>query len=241
MRSSFPFISAVIALVAVTSGCSATDSGYQGGELGNGGFYLSCDDAVACASGTDDAKKFPKTVAVGSTFSVRFTNVTQSGTNIQLTNAPDQGITIDPVGSFITRGVQGLSGQTVGIATIAAHDAAGQLIDFVNIEVGRPDALVIYDATDAGDSDFSTTTPTIVSSLDLQSTGDTRTLRAFAQRNKTTLAGTLAIEWTSSDPSIVDIVSTDGGGATIVGKKSGSANITATGGTFTQSIEVTVP
>ena len=239
MRSSFSLSGAVIALVVATSGCSQIDSGYQGGELGNGGFYLSCDDAVACAAGTDDAKKFPKTVAVGSTFSVRFTNTTTTnGTNIKLTSSADRGITIDPVGTFVTRSINGLSGQKPGIATIAAHDASGQLIDFVNVEIGRPDALVIYDAADP--SGTTNPYPIVANKLSLESVGDRRTLKAFAQRNKATLAGTLAIEWVSNDPSIFDVETTSGGEATIVAIKTGTATLTATGGTYTQSIQVTV-
>lgn len=230
MRSSFLSYVALGLGIALV-GCSATDSGYQGGELGNGGFYLSCDDAVACAPGTDDAKKFPKSVAVGSTFSIRFTNDSASGTNIVLTDATDSGITVDPIGTFVTRGVQGLSAQKVGVATIAAHDAAGQLIDYVNIEIDQPDALVIYDPDVPGDM--------ISDTLDLSS-GTQKNLRAFAQHKLTTLAGTLAIEWTSSDPSVVQVEELNGGEVTLAARKSGTATLTAVGGTFTRTVEATV-
>src|SRR6185295_17595660 len=62
----------VAVTIAITSGCSATNGGSKDGELGNGGFYFSCNDAVACTPYSNDAAKFPKAVSLGSTFTVRF-------------------------------------------------------------------------------------------------------------------------------------------------------------------------
>ena len=60
-----------VCLLAVMAGCSA-NSGYKPGELGNGGFYFSCDNAVSCNRYSNDASKFPEAVSLGSTFQVRF-------------------------------------------------------------------------------------------------------------------------------------------------------------------------
>ena len=52
------FALATFGLVTVaTSGCSLADPGYKPGELGNGGFYFSCDDAVACTRYSNDAAR----------------------------------------------------------------------------------------------------------------------------------------------------------------------------------------
>ena len=70
---------------AVASGCSLTDSGYKPGELGNGGFYFSCSDAVACTRYSNDASKFPQLVSLGSTFEVRFVSKTNAADDTHIT------------------------------------------------------------------------------------------------------------------------------------------------------------
>jgi hypothetical protein len=225
---------AFLAFAALTSGCSLNDSGYKAGELGNGGFYFSCDDAVQCSKYTDDASKFPKAVALGATFTVRFVPKQDTGLQIKINeSAPDKGITIQPVADYVSRGPKGLAAIKSGYATLASRDLAGKLIDYVVIRVAKPDTLVVYAA------DESRTNPPRIEAVTLV-TGDRKQYRAFAQEKKEDLAGSLQLQWTTTDKTIVDVESTTDGKATIIAKAKGSAKLVATGGTFVQEIPVEV-
>src|SRR5690348_3653742 len=103
-------VAVALGAALLTCGCSSTrDPGYKEGDLGNGGFYFSCDDAVTCVPYSNDAAKFPKSVSLGSTFSVRFVPEQSSGLHITFNeSAPDRGITVAPVGEFVSRGPNGL-------------------------------------------------------------------------------------------------------------------------------------
>lgn len=224
------------AAVAFIAGCSLSDSSSKPGELGNGGFYLSCDDAVACSRSSNDAAKFPEAVSVGSTFAVRFVPKSNSGLDIHFNeSAVDRGITVSPVSEvYVSRGSKGLAAVKTGYATLASRDASGALVDYVVLRVAKPDSLVVYAADDT-----STPTPAHVSNITL-STSERRSYRAFAQQNKTDLAGSLQVEWTSSDSKVFVVESSTDGKATIVAKAAGTATLVATGGTFAQSIPITV-
>ncbi|CAN5925172.1 hypothetical protein BH11MYX4_BH11MYX4_59940 [soil metagenome] len=227
----------MLGLLAV-SGCSSVDSGYKAGELGNGGFYFACSDAVSCARYSDDAAKFPKAVSIGSSFQVRFVSKTSANdTHITFNEqAADRGITISPVGEFISRGPNGLVALKTGWATITSRDAAGQLVDFVNIHVAKPDALVVYDADRVHSGD----TPDRVDALTLTlSASEPRYLRAFAQEKNSVLAGTLAVEWSRNPEAVVYLQDNDGK-VTVRARKPGTTTLTATGGTFTQQITIEV-
>lgn len=223
-----------LAAAGLLAGCALDDSGYKAGELGNGGFYFSCDDAVACSRYSDDASKFPKAVSLGSTFSVRFVPKTNSGLDIHFNeSAADRGLTIQPVADFITRGPKGLTAVKSGYASLMSRDAAGFIVDYVVVRIARPDALVVYEA------DGARTDPPPVAKVELVN-GDRRAFRAFAQEKKQDLAGSLQVEWTSSDTSKVEIESTTGGQVMIIARSQGSATLTATGGTFVQQVPVEV-
>jgi hypothetical protein len=231
-----PLLTALAAAL-LAAGCSLSDPGTKQGELGNGGFHFSCDDAVACSKYTDTAAKFPDAVALGSTFAVTFTPKSASGLDIHFNDsAPDRGITVSPISDvFVTRGVKGLVALKSGYATVASRDASGQLVDYVVLRVAKPDTLVVY-AADQPSSD-----PVPVDTVELSlSQGDRKTFRAFAQQNKANLAGSLQVEWTSTNPLVADVESTTGGIATIVPRSTGSAMLVATGGTFTQQVPITV-
>lgn len=219
--------------VVAASGCSASDGGYKPGELGNGGFYFSCDNAVSCARYSNDAAKFPKAVSLGSTFTMRFVTTASNDSHITFDDkAPDRGITIKPAGEFISRGPNGMVAVKSGYATVTSRDAAGQLVDFVTIRVAKPEKLVVYPADDVTD------TPQHVDSVTV-GLGERRTYRAFAQEKGQVLAGTLQVEWKSADTRIVDIELLDGK-ATIVPRAAGKTNLVATGGTFAQEIPIEV-
>jgi len=233
MTSRFHVIFAAVFAVLATVGCSLADDGGKTGELGNGGFYFSCEDAVACTKYSNDASKFPSSVSLSSTFSVRFVPKSGSSGIVFNEGAPDRGITIQPVGDFVSRGPKGLAAIKSGYATLASRDAKGKLVDYVVVRVVRPDALVVYTA------DESRTDPPRVDSVEL-SVGSRRAYRAFAQEKKADLAGSLQVEWTSEDPRVVDVENTTDGKATIVARAAGSTNLVAVGGTFTQKIPVQV-
>ncbi|MEA2750995.1 MAG: hypothetical protein QOI41_5138 [Myxococcales bacterium] len=231
-----PFVTGLFA-AALAAGCSLSDPGLKPGELGNGGFHFSCDDAVACSKYTGSATQFPDAVALGSTFAVTFTPKSASGLDIHFNEAaPDRGITVSPVSDvFVTRGANGLVALKTGYATINSRDAAGHLVDYIVLRVAKPDALVVYSA------DQPTTDPVAVDAVQLSlSQGDRKTFRAFAQQNKAGLAGSLQLEWTSTNPLVAEVTSTTGGVATLVPRSTGSAMLVATGGTFTQQVPITV-
>jgi hypothetical protein len=134
---------------------------------------------------------------------------------------------------FLSKGPSGLAAVKPGFATLTSRDAQGQLIDYVTIKIAKPDSLVVYAA------DTSSTTATPVDKVAL-TRGDRRAFRAFAQANKADLAGTLQVEWVSSDSAVVAIESTTDGKATLVARAAGTATLTATGGTFAQAVPVEV-
>lgn len=223
----------IVGMIGV-AGCSSAEGGAKPGELGNGGFYFSCDDAVSCLRYSNDAAKFPKSVALGSNFRVRF--VSNASTSKQISfddSSPDRGITVEPVGAFVSRGPNGLTALKVGEATLISRDAAGRLIDFVNVHVSKPDALVVYEAQDVGDS------PARVSEIELHKNQRT-SYRAFAQEKMAVLAGTLGVEWRTEPEAVLSIDGVTDGTVTVVGRTPGSAKLIATGGTFSTEIPVTV-
>jgi hypothetical protein len=222
-----------LGLAALASGCSAADTGSKPGELGNGGFFFSCEDAVSCTPYSDDASKFPKAVSLESTFQVRFEP--KKGDTLITFNeqAPQRGLTINPVGEYIARGPAGLVAKKSGYATITSRDAAGRLVDFINIRVAKPDALVVYPADDAS----AKPKPVVAVSI---GTGDSRTYRAFAQEKNDVLGGTLPVVWKAETPGTIDVQSTSDGKVTVTALKAGPATLVATGGTFEQRIPVEV-
>jgi hypothetical protein len=229
-------LTAVTACV-LAAGCSIADPGTKPGELNNGGFHFSCDDAVACGKYTDTAVKFPDAVALGSTFAVTFTTGSnQSGLDIHFNESlPNRGITVSPVSEvYISRGVTGLVAVKSGYATLNARDAAGHLVDYTVIRVAKPDALVVYSADQAG----STATP--LDTIDLSLSGPNKSFRAFAQQNKANLAGSLQVEWTTSNPNVAEISSTTNGIVTLAPRSAGSAMLIVTGGAFTQQVPIKV-
>lgn len=233
MRSLLPMLGTALFALLATAGCSLADDGGKTGELGNGGFYFSCEDAVACTKYSNDASKFPSQVALSSTFSVRFVPKTGSSGISFNEGAADRGITIQPVGDFVSRGPKGLVAIKSGHVTLASRDAKGTLVDYVVVRIVRPDALVVYSA------DESRADPPRVDTVEL-TVGSRRSYRAFAQEKKADLAGSLQVEWSTEDPSIAVVDNTTDGKATVSARAPGSTNLVAVGGTFTQKIAVQV-
>jgi len=227
--------SLVVAALSVLGGCQLDDSGYKAGELGNGGFYFSCDDAAACSRYTNDASKFPKDVAVSSTFGVRFVPKTDT-TGIQIhfnDSNPDRGIVIQTIGDFVSKGPKGLTAVKTGYTSIVARDAAGFVIDYTVIQIAKPDSLVVFAADDPS------TNPPRIERVALAN-GERRAFRAFAQKNKADLAGSLQVDWKSDDPTVAEVENTTDGKVTIIARKSGSTMLKVRGATFEQVVPVEV-
>ncbi len=233
MRTSI-FALAMLGAVGTSACSSSADAGRKPGELGNGGFYFSCDDAVACSRYSNDAAKFPKAVSLGATFSVRFVSNSSNAGQIKFNeSAPDRGITVEPIGAFVSRGPRGLVALKTGEATLISRDASGRLVDFVNVRVAKPDSLVVYAPGDVGDS------PPRVDKLVIGE-NERRTFRAFAREKQTVLAGTLAVEWKSDSETVLAIESVNDSEVTVVGRAPGKTTLTAIGGTLPVEIPVEV-
>jgi hypothetical protein len=231
--------------VAIAAGCSGithpspSSPSFKKGVLGNGGFTFKCDDTVACDR-YNNADEFPADIAQGSTFELEFLLRADSGSFTYLKSA-ERGTTVEPVGKWINRGVSGSQGEAfaaveAGIATISARDSKGWLVDYITVRVKKPDRLVVYDAAYKGSD------PTKLVSVAMD-TGETRSFRTVAfQGIATPLAGTLAVEWTSSDQDVVAIEGYTRGKVNILARKGSTAPVTLTakGGGLVATVEVTV-
>jgi hypothetical protein len=225
---------------AFGTGCSAapgtTDPSYAPGELGNGGFVFSCDDSVACDKYSGTADKFPKdNISVGSRFNVRFL---PKGAVVGIAPTdPSKGQTLGTVGDdYLTTAPGGaFSAQKAGFASLVARSADGRLVDFITVEIQKPDSLVVYD-TDSGSSDSDLVE---LDSITLK-VGESKSIRALARAHGRDLAGALRYDWTAVDASVVGIGSATDTRATIVGKQAGTTSLMIEGGSFQQTVKVEV-
>ena len=192
---------------------------YGSGNLGNGGFAFTCDDSVVCGD-FDAAEKFPDAVALGSKFTVRYLPKSGTTTTVRLEGVGSTLLSNLGAGYFTAIGE--------GIATIAAKDSGGTLIEFVELPVRRPDAIVIS----RSGSNASVNEATLFDGYGAE-------YRASARFESAELAGTLSYEWTS-DSDVVDVQGRTEGRVWIAPRKPGHATLTVTGGALTQSIEVEV-
>ncbi len=198
---------------------------YQGGHLGNGGFAFTCDDSVVCGD-YNAADKFPDAVALGSKFTIRY--IAKSGSS-------STGVTLSDVGGthLSNLGAGDFTAIAEGVATVAAKDSGGTLVEWVELPIRRPDAIVISNTKSS--SALAKTTIDIDAYDD-----DLLQFRASAQYQHNALAGELGYEWASSDASILRVQPNGEGRAYVTPMKAGTVTLTATGGTFSQSIEVEV-
>jgi len=218
---------------ACQSGLPPVDSpARQEGTLGNGSFLFACDDSVSCNSFKAFATKFPDKVAQGASFHVQFYPTDNS---YQLTESvKESGASIGTVGSsFLSFGPSGITGLKAGVGTITVMNAQGALVDFISINIAKPDALVVYDAT------YSGTSPAPVTTLTL-APNDTKSFRTLARETGHDLAGAFESEWTPADPSVVSVTGYDGAQANLLAGKVGTTTIAVAGAGLTQTIQVTV-
>jgi hypothetical protein len=224
----------IVCAAATLIACGNPPAGspeYKQGALGNGGFLFQCGDSVACDRWSDgNAKDFPSQIATGSTFQLRFVAAQDQG---DLNADSQQGTTLRPLPPYVSSGPEGFTMLKPGLGTVIARNAAGSVIDYVTLRIVKPDALVVYAAEYKGDS------PPPIESLTLASS-NRRSLRTVGQWNKQALAGSIHIEWTSSDDNVIGVESYTGGVVTLLAKKAGTATLTAAGAALTKTISVQV-
>lgn len=226
----------VVGTLVLSAGCqlNGSNSSSKAGELGNGSFTFACDDSVACNRWSGDATRFPRAVALGSTFRVSFTPRASDGLNIHINEAAaDRGITVGSVGDYVTRGPSGLAATKPGWATIAARDASGNLADYVVLRIAKPTKLAVFD----GEA-FGSTSPEI-GSLQMKP-DEQRSLRALPRTSGEDLAGEVKFDWTSIDEKVLQIVSTTTGKVNVVAKGAGTTKLVVEGASFRQELSVEV-
>lgn len=231
-----------LAFAAATSGCSSDNPppgsvAYKSGTLGNGGFLFACDDGAACLPYSGDAAHFPTRVATGSTFDVRFVANADQGNDNQ-----HQGITVQGVTPYIDRGGDGLAAVKPGRGTIIAYDAAGNVVDYTTIAIVQPKTLAVYDANSTIGAEKE---PPRVESIDVN-VGGRKSYRVLAEVDATStsggwaVAGSMTVEWTSSNPDVIRVDSYNAGVVNLVANKVGTATLTIHSAAISRDIAVKV-
>src|SRR5262249_12552304 len=113
-------------------------------------FLFACRGGAECSQwSTGDSKNFPQAVALGSTFNIRFVpNDEQHQGNIDLfSTAPTpDGITVAGLLPFFSGGAAGMAATTrEGYGAIVAQEPDGTIVDFIDLQVVKPDSLTVYD------------------------------------------------------------------------------------------------
>lgn len=229
---------ALAAIAAVGAGCNPApgSSAYKEGTLGNGDFLFACDDGAACLPYTDDAKRFPDAIATGATFDVRFVAKSQQGATITISDKTYEGVKPLPVAPYLSEGPDGFVAKKAGFGTIVVRDAAGTVIDFVSLKIVQPDALIVYDAS--YDAKLGKDPPQL-QKLNLK-TDDRSSYRVVAGYAKESVAGSIPVEWTSDDPSVVEIESYSRRVVNVRAVKAGSTTLTASGAGIERKLAVEV-
>ena len=212
----------VTALAACSSDIGPGSSEYGAGSLGNGGFAYTCDESVKCGE-SNSADPFPTTVSLGGKFTVRYVPRTSNQSDAV-------GITVGTVGTdYFTFAVgDALVAKTPGFGTLVARDRTGTVVDFQVLKIAKPTAIAVFakDVEILGDTSMSSS--------------ETRLFRATARAGTDDLAGVLNYEWTVDKPDVIQVNPTGTGSVNITGRGPGSATLTVTGGTLTQTLTVTV-
>lgn len=233
--ASWVSVGVMLGVAACNDNPSAGSTAYQEGKLGNGSFLFRCDDSVACDRwSTNDAKDFPKKIATGATFDLRFVADGEEGSSLSVKGKRYDGVTLAPVAPYVSRGPSGFVSVKPGFGTVMVRDARGVVIDYAVLTFIKPDALVVYAAEYKGES------PTPVDTFTIAHVGDRRALRTVAQHQREAIAGSLNVKWESSDEATAQVESYNGGVVTIVGKKAGTARLTAFAGALEKTVDVEV-
>jgi hypothetical protein len=211
---------------------SPSSTSVQKGQLGNGGFTFRCDDSVACDR-WNNADNFPDAVALGSTFDMQF-YLLDGTRGFSYLKEAERGTTTESVGKYINRGASGFAAVEPGIATIAARDSKGWLVDYITVRIRKPDSLIVYDSEYKGED------PTRIQRISIATKGDRKSYRVVAQAGVEALAGMVTVEWSSDDDSIVAVEGYSKGKVTIVATGIGSTKLHAKGASLDQELTVTV-
>lgn len=226
------------ASTACTGNPSPGDSSYKTGSLGNGGFVFACSDGVACNSfSTGYAASFPKAVALGSTFNVYY--VPKDDQNQPALKTPDDaiGTVVSGLPPFFSGGPAGIAATArEGYGALVAERPDGTVVDFTDVQIVKPASIAIYksnagilgnDAQDVG-ATYS------------MKVGATDLFRAVAKgEDSQVLAGSLAVDWESSDTGTLSIALNDGQ-ATFTALKAGSVTVTLNKAAIAKTLTVTV-
>jgi hypothetical protein len=221
-----------IALAAAT-GCNGDGlnplTAKKSGELGNGDFVFHCDDGAACIPYSNDASKFPQMIATGSTF--------------QMTFSPDsKAPTVEGIEPYFRLGPDGIAALEPGQGTIIARDNAGKIVDFISLKIVQPEGLVVYRA-DADVTSRQIPTPVDKVTLTIDKDASYRVIGQVggtADHGGQPVAGSIRVDWQSSDTSVARIESYTGGVANIRAIGAGNAKLTVTGGALTTELDVEV-
>jgi hypothetical protein len=211
---------------------SPSSTSVQKGQLGNGGFTFRCDDSVACDR-WNNADNFPDAVALGSTFEMQFYLLDGTRGYSYLKDA-ERGTTVEPVGKFIGLGASGFAAVAPGVATIAARDQKGWLVDYITVRIRKPDSLIVYDSEYKGED------PTRIQRITIPAKGDQKSFRVVAQAGVEALAGMVTVEWSSDDENVVAVEGYSKGKVTIVATGTGTTKLHAKGASLEQELPVTV-
>lgn len=225
-------------LSAVLGGCSDPDTGdeaYRQGSLGNGAFLFQCDDSVACSRWSGAAEKFPKMIATGSTFQLRFVPNEAQGEVIDIDGSDFKNFTVQTIGTtrLSPEPAGGFAAVAPGYATVVARDAKGSIIDYAAVHIVQPNGLVVYDASYSGDD------PDSVLAINIKVDED-RSYRVVGERDLEAIAGSIRVKWESADADVVQVESYSSGVVKIRAKGVGKTKLIASGGGITKEIDAEV-
>ncbi len=233
-------IGAIALSVGALAGCNgnpaAGSAAYKEGELGNGDFLFACDDGVACLPYSGDAAKFPRQIATGSNFDVRFVSKNQQGTVITINDKRYEGITADPVEPYVSKGPDGFTAKKPGYGTILVHDSKGTVIDYVTLKIVQPNDLIVYEASyDASRGKE----PPRIQTMNLK-VGANPQYRVVATYTDEPAAGSIPVRWESRNNGVVEVESYSRGLVNLRAKGEGSTEVVASGAALEKVIHVEV-
>lgn len=227
-----------LAFVILIAGCNGNptegSANYRTGELGNGGFLFACDDSVTCDHYSNSATTFPHQIASGANFRLRFVPTNDQGGSVDLDGPSYQGITIDPVGPFIGKGTMGFAALAPGIATFAAKNAKGSLIDYGTVRIVKPDAIAVVGATSVSESESSR-----IPRFNLH-VGEAVDIVAVAEYEDELVAGAFNVAWSSRDDDVAAVDRRSRGVVTLSAKAPGKTVLTIEGSALSRDVDVEV-
>jgi hypothetical protein len=219
-----PCAPAALAAILLTALAGCTSIDVQNGELGNGGFKYLCDSSTPKCQADGTAQVFPDAIASGARFNLRFErNGGKASVEALRPVAKDIINTIDTDPPSFVAIKPGWGG-------FVARNASGELVDFSMTRIVRAARIKLPTSADTDTFKLSlpysgaraTLRPVLVSSGDLQ------------------LAGDVAFEWTSVDPSIAALEEKDRGRWDVVARSRGTTRLKVEGAGLSREIDVEV-